>query len=613
MKKQMNQILPEYIDTQNFKNIVLDNMCISSYIVNKLPQYVSFMQVMNDIPENYEYDIAMHIKKQDIKKVLNDITYNIAQTGSEIKTTNKNQIDIDIMHKTKTDAEKIRQQIQINNEEIYKMYMYFTLFTKLDNKDKFPTILKSFESKLYSKQIIVNAANFRQLDAYMATLPICRLDKNLMCENYKYLTTTNVAYLFAFASNSIFDKNGIIFGINSFDNSIIAIDIFSNKYTNANMCVLGSSGSGKSYFIKLSIIRQYFCGINQYVFDPESEYTSIAQKFDGVVIDFKSGKTRYNIFSFNYFEIEMSDFLNVKIQKILDFLNYVIDFTDFQRQVMYQCIKNAYFKKGINEEKENVYEKLGDNDKIYIHKKIKSGDKIINFEDVFKEINEYIKMQKKINKQQKEEINRLKTKFKLEILEKLNFLNNKSSNNLNNNLIVFNFSNIDSNISALLVRYFLDLIYSKLKYDTMQLEKQQANKSVIYIDEVWKYISTYNEYKLDEYIFMLYKTIRKLNASIITITQDISDFFETNKGSYGKSILNNCAFRIFFKLNFSDTTMLQQIGVLDLDKTRQLYRLNKGQANVFFNYSNVIINVHSSEFEEKIIQGAGINDNSSNE
>ena len=608
----INYILPEYINNQDFKHIILDNLLISSFIVQQLPEYISFMQIMSNIPAEYEYDMSMYIKKQDIKKVLKEITYNIAQTGSEIKTSNKNQIDIDIISKTKSDAEKIRQQIQLNNEEIYKMYMYFTLTTSIDKKDKFQTLLKSFESRLYSKQIISNAANFRQLEVYIANLPFCNINKNLTCENYKYLTTTNIAYLFAFGTNSVFDKNGIIFGLNAIDNCIIAIDIFSQKYTNANMCVLGSSGSGKSYFIKLNIIRQYFCGRNQYVFDPESEYISIAKKFDSVYIDFNDITTSYNIFSFNYFEIDSIDFLDKKIEEIIEFLSLVMDITSYQKQVLYHCIKKAYLKKGINDDKESIYD--NDKNEINVYKKIKTDEKIINFDNVYFEIKQYISQNKKINKQQKEELKELKVNFENEILQKLKFLNTISNNNLQEKLIIFSFSNIDKNIATILVKFFLNLIYKKLKYDVKSNRNQLKNKkSIIYIDEVWKYISIYSKYKLDTDIFMLYKTIRKLNASIITITQDILDFFETKQGNFGKSILNNCSFRIFFKLNFSDTKILQQIGVIDLEQMKQLYKLNKGQANIFFNYSNIVMNIKSCDFEEKIIGGILNEDNSSNE
>lgn len=207
----INEILPSYIDSRYFRYIKLDEKIISSFAVKEYPKYIDFMQFMQSLPQNFNYDLGMYIKKQDVKKVLKDITYNLAGFESEIKTSSKNQIDIDIINKTKSDAAKIREQIQVNNQEIYAVYTYFTIYSENTYKDQFELLLKNFESKLYSKQIILNASNFRQLETYITTLPLNYINKRLQKENYRYLTTTNLSYMFPFCTSSIFDPFGVIF------------------------------------------------------------------------------------------------------------------------------------------------------------------------------------------------------------------------------------------------------------------------------------------------------------------------------------------------------------------------------------------------------------------
>lgn len=363
------------------------------------------------------------------------------------------------------------------------------------------------------------------------------------------------------------------------------------------MCILGSSGSGKSFFVKLNIIRQYFLNKSQYIFDGESEYTTIAFKFKGTCIDFKT--SNYNILSFNDFELEDSDFLNKKVSQIVFFLDQILAMSDFEKQVLSYAIIQAYLKKGINSSIESIYYTYKD-EKIMVNKKIKTGSDMISFVDVYDEISKYDKDFKTRSKTKKETLNSFKERFKQKIIKELSFLCNNSETNLTNRLVVFDLSKIDKDLAPILVKHFLGLISQKLK---AQQKAKKDIKSIIYIDEVWKYISIYGKYKLAEDIFMMYKTIRKLNASIVTITQDILDLFSSSNGEFGKSILNNCAFRMFFKLNFSDSDILQKIGIIDEINLRKLYKLNKGQALLFFNYSNIVLNIKANEFEEKLIEG----------
>ena len=86
-------------------------------------------------------------------------------------------------------------------------------------------------------------------------------------------------------------------------------------------------------------------------------------------------------------------------------------------------------------------------------------------------------------------------------------------------------------------------------------------KSLIYIDEIWRLIR--KSEMLSNYIFDLYKTIRKKNAGIVTITQDISDFFSVENSNFGKSIFNNSFMKAFFKLEYQDFELLKSVGIMN--------------------------------------------------
>ena len=71
-------------------------------------------------------------------------------------------------------------------------------------------------------------------------------------------------YIESICDAGIFDEEGIFYGINIYNESLVFIDRYNeNKYKNANMCIFGTSGSGKSFFTKLQIIRYKLLNIEQ--------------------------------------------------------------------------------------------------------------------------------------------------------------------------------------------------------------------------------------------------------------------------------------------------------------------------------------------------------------
>ena len=95
------------------------------------------------------------------------------------------------------------------------------------------------------------------------------------------ILTSGLISTYPFISSSIFDENGIYIGDNMYNNSLVLIDRYdTNKYKNANMCIFGTSGAGKSFYTKLIILRNVLLGIEQYVIDPEREYQSLARNLD---------------------------------------------------------------------------------------------------------------------------------------------------------------------------------------------------------------------------------------------------------------------------------------------------------------------------------------------
>ena len=188
----MEEILPDIIEDNSYKYLMVDNKYICSIYIKQYPKESGFLEIIDSIPKDVEYDISIYIQKQDTYDVLKKISYQISNLRSELKDTRKNQLDLDIMEITTKDAKNLRREIQINNEEIFKINFQITFFHK-DLENLF-TLVKDFQNRLYSKQIISNISNFRHLDFYLNSLPY--INQNNKKKISSYITTSSLANIF---------------------------------------------------------------------------------------------------------------------------------------------------------------------------------------------------------------------------------------------------------------------------------------------------------------------------------------------------------------------------------------------------------------------------------
>ena len=548
--------MPNIIDNTNFRYVKVDDKFIVSLSVKSLPETIFFLDIVKDFPIDLNYDASLYISKQDPIKVLNSITYNIGAVESELATINKNQRDIDILSKTQNDSAALRKKIQVENQEIYVFSLILTFYSYDFNS--LAKIISSIKAKFYSKGINLEVTNFRHLEFFLSNLP---LENNKELLSKMYITTNALANIFPFYNTSFIDEKGVILGYTK-ENKLCILDIFSNKYENSNICIFGSSGSGKSYFTKLFIIRNYFLNKRQIIFDIEGEYENLCKNLYGEQL-FKD--SYINILQITDKDIKEEDFLDKKITKVAEFMTSVAEDIDsnYLKDKLYKLYGDFNITNNIDSV--IVYE---DNNEMFLEYQIISKDKFPTLIDLI----EYID-----NPKQKEILIRL-------IDNELKFFSKETTIKLDSMLYVLNMSSLIKNTSV--VCEIMDYILNNYINDT---------ETIIYVDELWKYSK--DEIVL-EAIFNMYKTIRKRRGAIVTITQEISDFYEYKNGLYANTILNNSSFKFFFKANYSDLNNIKKYLSVDYDK---LLSLKKTEALLLINRNNLQLKVRANDFERGII------------
>ncbi|MBE5820030.1 MAG: hypothetical protein E7310_04380 [Clostridiales bacterium] len=237
-----DEMAPSYINNNNPKNIEIDNIFYSGIIIVNYYREYNNLILKKILENNLNMNISIFYEKQNAYKTIRDLTYHIANVGVELKDGNQNRQDIDIAAFTYNDAKYIRKEIQVNNEDLYFLYIYIDVFSK--NQKEIEYLLNKIEGILNGAGMQTRRANFRQEQVFLSCIPLMMNNQDIKNAAKRNVLTSGILATYPFISSSIFDETGIFIGTNIYNNSLIFIDRYnSEKYKNANMCIFGTSGS----------------------------------------------------------------------------------------------------------------------------------------------------------------------------------------------------------------------------------------------------------------------------------------------------------------------------------------------------------------------------------
>ena len=575
-------ISPSYINLNNPRFLEIDDYFYSGItIVNYYREYNDLI-LKSLIETSINMNISVFYEKKETSKVIKELTYNIGNVGVELKQSNESRQDIDIAAFTYNDAKYIRKELQINNEDMYFLYIYLTLFST--NKKELEYNLDKIEGILQSKGLQTRRTNFRQEQLFISCLPLMENKEELKIIGKRNILTSGLISTYPFISSSIVEEEGIYVGNNMYNNSLILIDRYNtNRYKNANMCIFGTSGAGKSFYTKLLILRNTLLGIEQYVIDPEREYNNIAQNLGGTIIKIGPTSENYiNIFDIRKESIEENEhgYLATKIGKLIVFFNLIFgELNEEEKAILEEKLIQTYKKKNITFNDKTLYKKG----------KFKTTKDMPILEDLYNNFDD-------------ERTRKFKVKLIPFIKGSLKFFNNYTNIELNKKLIIADVYELGEENMKYGMYLFTELFWDKIKIN-------RKIKKAIYLDEIWRLIGVTSNKEVAKFIYKIFKTIRKYGGSSVAITQDISDLFSLENGTYGKSILNNSSIKTFFSLEEENIKLLAQYSNLSEKEKMEIKSLRRGECLTFVGDEHVLISIEASDFERKIIERKNINGN----
>ncbi len=551
---------------------------------------INYYREQNDIllktliETNINMNLSIFYEKQDSYKIIKDLTYHIGNVGVELKETNPNRQDIDIAAFAYNDAKYIRKEIQVNNEDIYFLYIYINLYA--EDKKELEYYLNKIEGITQSKGMQTRRANFREEELFFSCLPLMENPISIKEGCKRNILTSGLVSTYPFISSTIFDEEGIFIGTNIYNNSLVFIDRYdTNQYKNANICIFGTSGAGKSFYTKLLILRYKLQGIKQYIIDPEREYESLCKELKGTHIKIGPNSNHFiNVLDIRRESIEEgeSGYLATKIGKLIGFFHLIFgELNEEEKALIEEKLIETYQLKNITFNDDSLYR---ENEEKILGKEFKSSKDMPILEDLYSVLGK------------DEKTKRFKTKLIPFVKGSMKFFNHYTNIELNNDLIVADVYDLGEENLKYGMYIFIENFWNCIK-------ENRKEKKAVYLDEIWRLIGVTSNKEVASFIYKIFKTIRKYGGSSVAITQDISDIFSLENGVYGKSILNNSSIKTFFALEEENIKILSEYANLSEKEKVEIKSLKRGECLMFVGENHILTKIECSNLEKTILEG----------
>ena len=580
----VNYIAPRGIDLSHTNYIIMDGMYYTYLYIspNGYPSNVTAGWMSSLVNAGEGIDVDIHFKRESHSKVLDKVSTKIRLNKIKMKSTFDTSSDYEEVRDSIMSGYFIKESLA-NNEDLFYMTTIITISAKtydtlIMKKRRLADMLKAID-------IQTSELKFRQEQALLSTMPILYLDKDIFEKSKRNIMTTGAASTYMFTSFEMSDDNGILLGINRHNSSLCIIDIFNTKmYKNANMCIIGTSGAGKTFTLQLMALRMRMRGIQVFIIAPLKglEFRRACANIGGQYVKISTGSSH----CINIMEIRISDkliegddaieedsYLAKKLQQLNTFFSLLVpDMTNEEEQLLDEALIDTYARKGITHDNESLY--MEDDPT-----KLKTMPVL---GDVYNILNS------------KPETRRLAIIVSRFVTGSAQSFNKQTNVDLDNKYIVMDVSEMPDKILPIGMFIALDYVWDKAK-------ENRTTKKAIFIDETWKLIGASSSSNAADFVLEIFKIIRGYGGAAIAATQDLSDFFALEDGKYGRGIVNNSETKIILNLKADEAQYVKNSMKLSKSEYRSILNFERGQALIASNNNKVPVVVKPSDTEKALI------------
>lgn len=554
-KDVKNVIAPAAIEN-NPAYLKLGDKFAKTVFLFTYPRYLSsgwFNSIIN-LPNLL--DISIFVHPVDTALALKGLRKKTAQIEAQlIEREEKGLIRDPLLETAFRDIENLRDTLQQAREKLFDTGVYITF--QADTLEELNKLEERVNSIFESQLVYAKPAIFQQIEGFSSTLPLAQ-DKLSV---HTPLNSGPVSSLFPFVSMDLTSDEGILYGINRHNNTLVIFDRFSLE--NANSVVFAKAGAGKSFAVKLEILRSLMMGTDVLIIDPENEYEKLARSVGGSF--FKISLTSEN--SLNPFDIPIvpkgedpADVFKSHILNLTGLVKLMLGkVTPEEDALLDRAITETYASRNIAPENPDFIDL--------------PPPLLSDLQTVLENMEGGQGLAKRL--------------YKFTAGSYAGFTNRPTNIDIKNRLIVFSVRDLEEELRPIAIYMVLNFVWN--------LVRAELKKRIMVIDEAW-WMMKYPDSA--SFLFSLAKRCRKYYLGLTTITQNVSDFLES---PFGRPIITNSSIQLLLKQAPASIEEVAKAFNLSETEKNLLLEAEVGEGLFFAGLKHVAIQIVPSYFEHQII------------
>lgn len=539
----------------DFDHLKINSHYVQTLFVAGYPRFVTANWLSPLISFDHSLDISMFIYPQESKEILDNLKRKVGEMEATIQSDIKRGRVIEpSVQVALEDALELQQQLVKGAERFFQFGLYITIpATTLEELNR---VSKQVESTLAALLIVTKKATLQMEEGFKSTLPLGQ-DRLLIIRN---MDTTSLGTTFPFTTSELTANEGILYGLNEHNESLVIFDRFSLE--NANSVVFGKSGGGKSYMVKLEVLRSLMFGTEVIIIDPENEYQELSKAVSGEYITFSfNSNTKINPFDLSQLTDSGENELGLKILTLHGFFKVIMGkLTPEEDAILDRALILTYKQKGITQDPTTQTKEPPLMEDLY---KVLIGMEETTARSLADRIEKFIKG------------------------SLVGLINEQSNINIKNPFTVFSIRDLADELRPIAMYLLLDFVWTKIRRD--------IKRRILIIDEAW-YMMRFPDSA--NFLNSIAKRARKYYLGLTTITQDVEDFLAVD---LGKAIVQNSSIQILLKQSAAAIDKVAEVFYLSEGEKHLLLSADVGEGLFFAGPAHVSVRIIASPDEHQVI------------
>ena len=540
------------------KSIQINDQWSRTFFLYNYPRYLNVNWLSNVINFDNKLDISLHIYPQSSDKILRILRKKVTEMLSSKHINEKKGVVGDVALDTALeDAEQLRVDLQRGLERFFQLGVYFTIYA--DSAEELKKTTERIQTIFGGQLIMTRPADFQAERGFNSTLPQGTDELNIT----RNMNTSPLSTTFPFVSSDLTSEDGILYGVNRHNNSLVIFDRF--QLENANSTVFAKSGAGKSYTVKLEILRSLMTGSDVIIIDPENEYENLIKAVDGQYVRISLNSPH----RINPFDLPLpikgepyktSEAIRESIINVTGLIKVMLGSISAEEDgILDQALRQVYEIKGITDNTEEAY--------------TYEMPIMADLQKVLESMNGGANLAMRLERFTKGTMSGL--------------FAGQSNVDLSKGALCFCIRDLEEMMRPVAMYVLLNFIWGRVR--------SELKRRLLIIDEAWNLVQHEDS---GRFLHNLVKRARKYYLGISTITQDVEDFLGSQ---WGKPIITNSSLQILLKQAPAAVEKLQDIFHLTDGEKYLLMNSDVGQGLFFAGNQHVAIQIIANEDEHRLV------------